>query len=115
MVGQQPFVPGLYRMLAPWPAFLAHVATVLGPCVGDPATQTACRRVDEAIAAAVPAVFAGLPPVPDRPPMPPAAEFAGVRAALDTYRKTSPEMVVFGLMLGRALPDGVRKPYTRTV
>ncbi len=39
-----------------------------------------------------------------RPAMPPAAEFAAVRAALDTYRKTSPEMVVFGRMLGDALP-----------
>ena len=41
---------------------------------------------------------------PPRPAMPPAAEFAEVLAALDTYRKTSPEMVVFGRMLGDALP-----------
>ncbi|MBF8285784.1 MAG: hypothetical protein HW378_4699, partial [Anaerolineales bacterium] len=31
-------------------------------------------------------------------------EFAEVLAALDTYRKTSPEMVVFGRMIGDALP-----------
>jgi hypothetical protein len=37
--------------------------------------------------------------------MPPAREFADVLAALDTYRKTSPEMVVFGRMLGDALPS----------
>jgi hypothetical protein len=37
--------------------------------------------------------------------MPSAAEFAQVVAALDTYRKTSPEMVVFGRMLGDALPN----------
>jgi hypothetical protein len=36
--------------------------------------------------------------------MPPAGEFADVLAALDTYRKTSPEMVVFGRMIGDALP-----------
>ena len=30
-VGGEPFVPGLYRMLAAWPGFLAHVATVLQP------------------------------------------------------------------------------------
>jgi hypothetical protein len=30
-----------------------------------------------------------------------------VLAALDTYRKTSPEMVVFGRMLGDALPREV--------
>jgi hypothetical protein len=37
--------------------------------------------------------------------MPPAAEFQAVRVALDTYRKTSPEMVVFGRMLGDSLPN----------
>ena len=49
-------------------------------------------------------MFAALPIPPATPPMPPAGEFAGVLAALDTYRKTSPEMVVFGRMIGDALP-----------
>jgi hypothetical protein len=49
-------------------------------------------------------VFAALPSPPAAPPMPPAGEFADVLAALDTYRQTSPEMVVFGRMLGDALP-----------
>jgi len=39
VVGQQPFVPGLYRMLASWPAFLAHVATVLRPHLHDAAVE----------------------------------------------------------------------------
>jgi hypothetical protein len=55
--------------------------------------------------AAILAVFAVLPALPAAPPMPPAREFADVLAALDTYRKTSPEMVVFGRMLGDALPS----------
>jgi hypothetical protein len=45
--------------------------------------------------------------------MPPAAEFATVLSTLDTYRKTSPEMVVFGRMLGDALPD--HQPEERTL
>lgn len=103
-VGGEPFVPGLYRLLARWPAFLAHVAVVLGPLAADVATRAACRRVEEAVAAEVPALFAALPPLRDRPPMPPEREFAAVLAALDTYRKTSPEMVVFGRMIAAALP-----------
>jgi hypothetical protein len=103
-VGGQPFVPGLYRMLAGWPAFFAHVATVLRPCLSDPATRAACRRVDEAVDAAVPAVFAELPRLPERPPMPDRAEFAAVLDALDAYKRTSPEMVVAGRMLGAAMP-----------
>jgi hypothetical protein len=103
-VGREPFVPGLYRMLAPWPAFLAHVATVLRPQLHDSATRSACRRLLDAVDAEIPAVFAALPAPPATPPMPPAAEFADVLDALDTYRKTSPEMVVFGRMIGEALP-----------
>lgn len=103
-VGGQPFVPGLYRMLASWPAFLAHVAIVLAPCLDDSATDAACRQLRAAVDAEVPAVFAALPPLRASPAMPPAGEFPGVLAALDTYRKTSPEMVVVGRMLGDALP-----------
>ena len=104
MVGQQPFVPGLYRMLASWPAFLAHVATVLRPHLQDAATRAACQRLLDAVNAEIPAVFAALPIPPATPPMPPAGEFADVLAALDTYRKTSPEMVVFGRMIVDTLP-----------
>ncbi len=103
-VNRQPFVPGLYRMLAAWPSFLAHVATVLQPHLHDAATRAACHRLLAAVDVEIPAVFAALPSPPAAPPMPPAPEFADVLAALDTYRKTSPEMVVFGRMLGDALP-----------
>jgi len=60
VVGQQPFVPGLYRMLASWPAFLAHVATVLRPHLHDAATRAACQRLLDAVDAEIPAVFAAL-------------------------------------------------------
>ena len=102
-VGGQPFVPGLYRMLATWPAFLAHVATVLKPHLDDAATRAACQRLLAAIDAEIPAVFAALPSPPATPAAP-AAGFGDVLSALDTYRKTSPEMVVFGRMLVDALP-----------
>ena len=101
-----PFVPGLYRMLAQWPPLLAHLATVLAPHQGDPRTGAALRGVKAAIDAEIPALFAALPPVPAEPPMPSSEGFGGVLGALDTYRKTSPEMVIFGRMISRALPGG---------
>ena len=107
-VGGTPFVAGLYRMLAGWPAFFAHVATVLRPRMEEPDARAACRRLLEAVDAEIPAVFAALPALPATPPMPPAAEFPAVLAALDTYRQTSPEMVVFGRMIGEALPPLAR-------
>ncbi len=103
-VDGQPFLPGLYRMLAGWPAFLAHVATVLQPHFHDPCTRATCQRLLDAVDAEIPALFAALPPLPRQPAPPPAGEHEGVLAALDTYRRTSPDMVVFGRMLGEALP-----------
>jgi hypothetical protein len=99
-----PFVPGLYRMLAQWPQLTAHVATVLQPHFHDPETRAACARLLAAIDAEIPAVFAALPPLRESPPMPPAREFPSVLAALDAYRKTSPEMVVFSRLIRDALP-----------
>ncbi len=106
-VDGKPFVPGLYRMLGQWPAFIAHVATVWPPHAYDPATRASCARLLDAIDAEVSGVFAALPPLPDQPDqpgLPPREEFASVVAALDAYRKTSPEMVVFSRMIRDALP-----------
>jgi hypothetical protein len=103
-VDGQPFVPGLYRMLAGWPAFLAHLATVLRPKLADPSTLAAGQRLLTAVDAEIPGVFAALPALPPAPPMPAEEEFTAIRSALDTYRKTSPEMVVCGRMIGDALP-----------
>jgi hypothetical protein len=103
-VDGEPFVPGLYRMLAQWPGFVAHVATVLQPHFSDPETRTICRRVLDAIDAEVPAVFATLPSPPPAPAMPPTEESGSVLSALDAYRKTSPEMIVFSRLIRDALP-----------
>jgi hypothetical protein len=104
MVDGRPFVPGLYRMLGHWPRFVAHVAGPLRPHLDAPATREAGQRLLEGLDGAIPAVFATLPPVPGHPPMPPAAEFGGVLTALDAYRKTSPEMVVFSSLIRSTLP-----------
>ena len=104
MVDGRPFVPGLYRMLGHWPRFIAHVAGPLRPYLDAPATRAAGQRLLDGLDGAIPAVFATLPPLPARPPMPPAAEFGGVLAALDAYRKTSPEMVVFSSLIRSTLP-----------
>ena len=103
-VDGSPFVPGLYRMLAQWPGFVAHVATVLRPHFGDPETRAICQRLLQAIDAEIPAIFVALPPLREQPPRPAQTEFAGVLAALDAYRKTSPEMVVFSRLIRDALP-----------
>jgi hypothetical protein len=102
-VAGQPFVPGLYRMLAHWPAYLAHLSALLGPRFHDTATTACCHALARRIDSAVPAVFAALPGVVEVP-MPPSEQFSEVMAALDRYRETSPQMVVFGTLIRDALP-----------
>jgi hypothetical protein len=103
-VDGRPFVPGLYRMLAHWPAYLAHVATELGPRFGDPSTRECCRTLAARVDAAANELLASLPHPAPQPPRPSAAEHAAVLAAVERYRRTSPEMVVFGTLLRDALP-----------
>jgi hypothetical protein len=77
---------------------------VLRPRFADPATLAACRAVLDRIDGAVPALLARLPPLPASPPAPPREQHGPVLAALDRYRETSPQMVVFGTLVRDALP-----------
>jgi hypothetical protein len=104
-VAGNPFVPGFYRMLGHWPAYLAHAATLLGPRFSDPATVTACDAVVAAVDRAAEGVLAGLPPPTGSVPRPPEVEHEEVLEIMRRYRKTSPEMVVFGTLLRDALPQ----------
>jgi hypothetical protein len=52
----------------------------------------------------VPALLARLPALPADPPAPSREQYASVLAALERYRETSPQMVVFGTLIRNALP-----------
>ena len=99
-VAGQSFVPGLYRMLAHWPRYLEHLSKVLGPQTADPQTVRACEGLCKRIDDLVPSVAATLisPPLP---PDPTAA--AEVVSAIERYRVTSPQMVVYSRMIERSL------------
>ena len=97
------FVPGLYRVLAHWSGFLAHLAASLGPLLRDPAVLDACEGIAGRIAAVAPSVLAVLEEPAASAPLAP-GEAAAVLAAIRTYRGTSPQMVGFGTLILKALP-----------
>ncbi len=103
-VNGKPFLPGLYRMLAHWPGLLAHLSVVLVPRLAAPETTSAFDTIRARIDAAVPGVLAVLPPVKSARPMPDATERAHFVTIGGTYRKSSPELVVLGRLIGDALP-----------
>ncbi len=97
------FTPGLYRILAHWPGFLAHLAATLGPRLRDSDALDACEKIAERITALAPAVLAAIEPPAEPAPLT-SGETAAVLAAIDTYRGTSPQMIAFSAVILRALP-----------
>ena len=104
-LGGQVMVPGLYRYFAIWPAYLAHVATELSPLLVDDRVRKAGEAMARRITRAAPELVAKLPPAPKDLPRPSPAETKAILAALDMFKQTSPEMVIFATLLKRALPD----------
>lgn len=103
-MGGKPFVPGLYRMLGHWPGLVAHLGTVLRPRLAGAEGAAAFDALRARVDAAVPSILATLPPVPASPPRPSDVDRADFLAVGQTYRKTSPELVVVGLLIRDALP-----------
>ncbi len=101
-MGGATFVPGLYRLLAHWPAYVAHVAVELQPLFARPDIIDVCRNIVGRIDAIGPALTEGL--VAGPPPFD-AATAERLRTSLHVYcGTTSPQMIVFSTLLRDALP-----------
>ena len=98
------FVPGLYRILAHWPGFLAHLAATLGPLLRDRSVLDTCEGIADRITALASSVLAALKPPSEPAPLTP-GETRSVLSAIRAYRGTSPQMAGFGTLILRSLPD----------
>ncbi|MDX2156833.1 MAG: hypothetical protein SFW09_10015 [Hyphomicrobiaceae bacterium] len=102
--GTTAFIPSLYRMLARWPALLAHLAVELRPLFDAPATTSAAGTLLSAIDHAVTGLLPHLVHAPEWP-RPGPVEAAHISSMVGGYRKTSPELILFGRLIRHALPD----------
>jgi len=103
-IGEHVMIPGLYRLLAHWPAYLAHAATLIEPALKSDTARAERRALAMRIVAAADEVLAILPPLSSQKRPPSEAQRAAIVAAIHTYRVTSPEMIVYGTLLRNALP-----------
>lgn len=103
-LGGQVMIPGLYRYFAIWPAYFAHVATDLTALLSDDRMRKAGLAMARRITEAAPGLVAKLPPVPSDLPRPGRAETDAILTALDMFKGTSPEMVIFSTLVKNALP-----------
>ena len=104
-LGGARFVPGLYRQMAPWPAYLAHAAALVAPLAHDDAARAERAAIARSITDAAADIVAALPPAPPGLTPPDEAQRKALRAAIKSYRVTSPQMIVFGTLLRDALPE----------
>jgi hypothetical protein len=100
----KPFIPGLYRLTARWPGYLAHAATLIEPLLKSDAERTRRGAIAVRIVGAADGILAGLPALDSARAAPTPEQGRAIVAAIRTYRVTSPEMIVFGSLLRNALP-----------
>lgn len=99
------FVPGVYRHLATWPAYLAHAGALLWPRLQSGEIRRVCETVIDAADAEAARLVAALPPPgPDHAP-PTAEQAAALAPALAGITPKIPEMIVICRLLEDALPE----------
>lgn len=103
-MGEQQFIPGLYRILANWPRYLEHVSREISPRLSDPGFRARGKQLASRINAAVPAILERIGQRSALPAPNPRLQLALLEATL-TYRRTSPEMVLVGTLLLNQLPE----------
>ena len=98
------FLPGVYRHLANWPAYLAHVGAVMWPYLETGEILRASMSIADAAGKAADELVSRLPVAGDglSPPAPAQAE--EMSAILSTMTQKIPEMIVICNLLGDALP-----------
>lgn len=104
VVGGKPFVPGLYRILANWPDYLVHVSQALGSVKKsgqlDNVLQSLPAKLDQQSL-----LLQCECPLVDPPVTPGSTDALKFIDVIDSYRRTSPEMIIYSKYLLQQLRE----------
>ncbi len=102
------FLPGVYRHLANWPAYMTYAGSSLWPRLESGEVLRAGESIADAAGAAADSLVTKLPEPPGdlRPPR--AEQTATLLTVLDSMTQKIPEMIVVCKLLGGALPKDER-------
>ena len=96
------FLPGVYRHLANWPAYLAHAGAAIWPYLESGEIRQASENIIAAAEAAADEMIERLPAPP--PPLDP-PQIERLSGVLQSLNQKIPEMIVICKLLGGALPE----------
>ena len=99
------FVPGLYRMMAPWPALLEYIYETLSFARKTSEITQAQTRFLSRIDSSVETLFARLPRMTSTLLLDVERDAPSVLSSIKMYRTTSPDMVAYGLLIASMLTD----------
>ncbi|MDP7391892.1 MAG: hypothetical protein QGH07_08625 [Alphaproteobacteria bacterium] len=98
------FLPGVYRHLANWPAYLAHVGALMWPYLETGEILRAGTSIVAAADAVADELVSRLPSAPEGLAAPTPEQAAEMSELLSTMTQKIPEMIVICKLLGDALP-----------
>lgn len=99
------FLPGVYRHLAHWPSYLAHVGAVMWPYLESGDILRAGESIAEEAGAVADELVARLPSPPPNMAGPTPEQSSAMLAILANMTQKIPEMIVICKLLGDALPS----------
>ncbi|MEC8172983.1 MAG: hypothetical protein VX090_06335, partial [Pseudomonadota bacterium] len=97
------FLPGVYRHLADWPAYLAHVGALMWPYLETSEILRASTSIVAAADAVADELVLRLPSAPEDLAAPTPEQAAEMSELLSIMTQKIPEMIVICRLLGDAL------------
>ena len=107
--GRDEILASMYRHLAHWPPYLAHVGAVLWPYLNTGEILRAGASITRVAEVAADELVARLPATSSAHPSPTPEQAAAMMALLNNMKQKIPEMILICKLLSDALPSRIKE------